>query len=160
MREIYTIISLVVIMFLLSIILFTNIGYGYESIYEEGRKLFLDDTFNVGFNLNSNIKSDEIIILNSKSATLNNICLENVNDRKELLVPITNKSDSISAKVNVDVTNTNKEYFKVTSFISKTILNPNSEDAILKIGIELIKKPTNKNETTEIKMKINVEPIY
>ena len=160
MREEKIIISLVTLAFILSLILFTNIGYAQELIYTQDASTFItDSTFNVSFNPNSTIKSPEINIIDSKTATLNSITLDKDNKTKVLLIPISNTSN-IAANVHTSITNTNSEYFKVASYISQSTIQPNSDDAIVELKIELLKQPIIQDVTSNITIEIHADPIY
>ena len=160
MREEKIIISLVTLAFILSLILFTNIGYAQELIYtQDASTSITDSTFNVSFNPNSTIKSPEINIIDSKTATLNSITLDKDNKTKVLLIPISNTSN-VAANVHTSITNTNSEYFKVTSYISQSTIQPNSDDAIVELKIELLKQPIIQDVTSNITIEIHADPIY
>lgn len=159
MKENKIIITLVIITFLLSLVLFVNIGYADESLINNNTSLE-NSNFDIVFNQNSNITSNEIIITGQRTATLNNISLNNLHETKKLLVPISNNSDNLSAKLSSKISNSNPEYFKVTSSLSNSIIKPNSKDVILELTIELIKTPITKTETTNIELEIISDPIY
>lgn len=159
MKENKIIITLVIITFLLSLVLFVNIGYADESLINNNTSLE-NSNFDIVFNQNSNITSNEIIITGQRTATLNNISLNNLHETKKLLVPISNNNDNLSAKLSSKISNSNPEYFKVTSSLSNSIIKPNSKDVILELTIELIKTPITKTETTNIELEIISDPIY
>ena len=159
MKENKIIITLVIITFLLSLVLFVNIGYADDSLINNNTSLE-NSNFDIVFNQNSNITSNEIIITGQRTATLNNISLNNLHETKKLLVPISNNNDNLSAKLSSKISNSNPEYFKVTSSLSNSIIKPNSKDVILELTIELIKTPITKTETTNIELEIISDPIY
>lgn len=58
------------------------------------------------------------------------------------------------AEIYAEVTNTNTEYFKVTSTLSNSRIKPKEGKASLKITVELIKLPIYKEEKAYISTNI------
>ena len=159
MKEKKILITLVIITFLLSLVLFVNIGYADESLISTPSSINTPN-FDITFNQFSDITSKEIIITGPKTATLKDISLSSLYEKKTLIIPISNNSTNLSAKLYSEISNSNPEYFNVTSSLSNSIIKPNSKDVILELTIELIKIPTTKSETTKINLEIISEPIY
>lgn len=159
MKEKSIFLFLVATMFLLSTILFTNIGYAKENtVHYKVNNLYQE--FNVEFNQKSKNIDNNINIINSHQATLSNIILTKVGERQTFKLPVINTSRNASAKLEVTVLNSNTEFFKVTCQTSKSILKEKSDEVILEINVELIKTPIHSSESTEISIDITAEPIY
>ena len=91
---------------------------------------------------------------------MQNIVLTNLEEVQKFTIPVINNSINTSAKISTNVFNSNSEYFKVTCQTSKSILKEKSDEAIIVVSVQLIKLPLHSNETTEIVIDIDAEPIY
>lgn len=161
MKEKNTFISLVVFIILLAAILLTDIGYANENILNYNiNNNTTSSEFDVSFNTNSDYQNNNIKITSSKTATFENIILNKVGETEKFIIPITNNSNTLSANISSSVSNTNPEYFKVTCNMSKSILQPKSDEAFIEVSIELIKLPLNSIERTDLLINLLAEPIY
>lgn len=159
MKEKNIFLFLIATIFILTAMLFTNIGYANENISNYNINN-LSKEFNVKFNKNSKYISNNINIIDDQTATLSNIVLTEVGEKKSFTIPVINTSNDTSTRLNTTIFNSNTEYFKVTCTTSKSILNAKSDEAIITIDVELIKTPIYSSETTEIEININANPIY
>ena len=160
MREEKIILSLVGIIVLLAAVFVANIGYANDGINSEWNNKISSSEFDIVFNTDSNYLNEDIKITGPRTVSLKHIDLKKVGESKTFLIPIVNKGREVSAKVYPKVFNTNTEYFNVTVDISKSILKPKSDEAIIKLTVELAKLPLYSDENTEIKVEIVAEPIY
>ena len=159
MKEKNLFLSLVVVITLMIIILFTNIGYASEDFNNYGNIYFAEE-LNVELNQESKYLDDNVTIIDKNTVLLEDIVLNQVGEYQIISIPIINKNMEWFAKVQVDVFNSNTEYFKITYNISKLKLAPNFDEAILEVQVELIKEPLGFNEITNIKIDIISELIY
>ena len=161
MKEQNVFLSLVLFIILLVAMLLSDIGYANENIQNYNIYNNIPSSeFDVSFNTNSKDIDNNIEITTPQTASIKNIVLTEVGESKKILIPIINNSDSLSAKVSFNISNTNKEYFKVSYDISKDILKPNLDEALVEITIQLIKMPTNSIQKTNFSIDINANPIY
>ena len=163
MKEKNLFLSLVVVITVMITILFTNIGYANENFNSYSNSYsnsYFIDELNVEFNQESKYLDDKVTIIDKNTAVLDDIVLNQVGEYQIISIPIINKNMEWFAKVQVDVFNSNTEYFKVSYNISKLKLAPNFDEAILEIQVELIKEPLDFNEITNIKIDIISELIY
>lgn len=93
--------------------------------------------------------SAEIDEYDDKIAHFNVNNLEGTGDSATAEYTVINESNGIGAHINLDLTNTNTEYFRVTETIDDTELQAGDTTKV-RIVVELIKEPTNHEETTEI----------
>jgi len=101
-----------------------------------------------------------VSLTGATTATINISELEHVGDSVTAIFTIANKSNDLFAEIDVKVTNTNTEYFNVTSRLSDTILNARTGITTLEITVELIKLPICNNESANIGASILAKPIY
>ena len=160
MREEKIILSLVGIIVILAAIFFANIGYANNNINSEWNNKISSSEFDIAFNTDSSYLKEDIKITGPRTVSLKHVDLKEAGESKTFLIPIVNKGRDVSAKVNTNVFNTNTEYFNVTCEISKSILKPKLDEAIVKLTVQLKKKPLYSDENTEIKVEIVAEPIY
>ena len=99
-------------------------------------------------------------LIGETKATMKITELDSVGDYVTIMFTIGNKSNNIYADIDTSVLNTNLEYFRVTSKLSDTIINPKKGKAVLKITVELIKLPINKEQKTDISISISANPRY
>lgn len=160
MKEKNLFLSLIAMILLSLAILYTNIGYANENMINHKTNCNnLSENFSVEFNKNSNYSNDNINIINSQKALLKNISLTYVGETKKITVPVINNSNGLSAKLQINTSNSNPEYFKVTSKTVKSILNKKSDETLIEITVQLIKEPLDSNESTEITIDVIAEPI-
>lgn len=160
MREEKIILSLVGIIVLLAAVFVANIGYANDGINSEWNNKISSSEFDIVFNTDSNYLNEDIKITGPRTVSLNHIDLKKIGESKTFLIPIVNNGREVSAKVVANVFNTNTEYFNVTCDISKSILTPKADEAIIKLTVGLKKMPLYSEENTEIKVEVVAEPIY
>lgn len=168
MRQEKIILSLVVLIALLSMMLLTGVGYAAET----GKTLKISDNpllvveqrdFKIAFSGNPTYIGDGIAILERKgstTATMNITGLKAVGDSVTAIFTIENQSNNIDAEINTKIFNSNTEFFDVSTSVSEHIINHKGGKAIIKITVELIKLPIEKNETAYISTDITAKPIY
>jgi hypothetical protein len=168
MRYNITIKFLMVLLVLLFTILMTGIGYAAEMgelskinenpIYMQQQKEF--ELFFVDKTLYEGKGKASVELTGKTSARMNITELNNVGDYATVIFTIENKSNKISADLNVTVSNTNTEYFNVTTMLSDTRVNPKMDKVLLKVTVELIKLPIGKEEKSDISISISANPKY
>ena len=160
------ILSLVTILVLLAILLVSGVGDAAET---DGGIKISDNIlttptikdFCVEFSEDVLCYGEGLIQLNitsSTTATINITQLEKAGDLAFAIITIKNKSEYLYADICAEVTNTNKEYFNVEATLSESKINPQNGETKLKISVELIKTPIEKEEKASIGMKISALP--
>ena len=99
-------------------------------------------------------------ITGDTTATMNITGLKTVGDSVTAIFTIENKSNDIYADIYTEVTNTNTEYFNVTSTLSESRMKPKTGKTILEITVELIKLPIDNDVNAAICTKIFANPRY
>ena len=166
MRQEKIILLLVVVVVILSILLITGVGYAVETenvlkISDNALLAPEQSDFKISFTGNPTYTGDGVATLKitgTTTATMNITGLESVGDAVTCIFQIENKSSYLYADIYAQVTNTNSEYFKVTSNVSKSNIKPKTGISIIKITVELIKLPINKVEKTDICANIFAKP--
>lgn len=161
------IILLLVMMTIVLLVLFvTGVGYAAEDgnrlIINESKSLELcEKEFKVVFSEEPTYKGDgvaEIEITGPTTAILNITGLEKVGDTVTTIFTLENKSNSLYANINAEVTNTNNEYFNVKSRLTDNEISPENGTINIEIDVELIKIPIYE-EKSFISINIFAEPI-
>lgn len=161
MKEKNLFLSLIAIIILFLTILYTNIGYATEKLINHRTNYNnLSQNFSVEFNQNSKYLNNNISIINSQKALLKNISLTHVGETKKVTVPVISNINDLSVKLEVTTSNSNPEYFAVTSKAEKSILTQKSNETLIEVTVQLIKEPLYFNESTEITIDVITEPIY
>ena len=159
MKEKNLFLSLIAIIFLMSALLYANIGYADENIVTKNMGYNnLTKNFSVEFKQDSNNFNKDIEIINSQKIILKKISLTDVGEEKKIVVPIVNYSQDLDAKIQINTSNSNPEYFKITAYPEKLVLNKNLDESLVEITVELIKKPLYSDESAEITIDIIAEP--
>ena len=168
MRQDKIVLSLVMIVLLLSIILITSIGYAAET----GSTLKISDNpllvaeqpdFKIAFSGEPTYIGDGsavLEIIGPTTATMNMTGLKAVGDSIKAIFTIENQSNNIDAEIKTKVTNTNTEFFDVSTSLSEYIINHKEGKSILTITVELIKLPIENDEIAYISTDIIANPIY
>ena len=168
MRQEKIILSLVMVVLLLSMILLTGVGYAAET----GNILKISDNpvlvaeqadFKILFSGDPIYIGDGIAVLEiigPTSATMNITGLKTVGDYVTAIFTIENQSNNIDAEIKTKVTNTNTEFFDVSTSVSEDIINHKYGKAIITITVELIKLPIENDETAYISTDVIAIPIY
>ena len=168
MKKEKAILLLVIILFMILLILFvTGIGYAVQNdnILENdySRPIGLGHTdFDVVFSGEPIYKGNglaELEITSPRTAKFNITELEKVGDFVTVIFTLENKSKKLYADINTKITNTNTEYFDVTSRLSNKEISPENGKTDIEITVELIKLPIDKDETSSIGINISAEPI-
>ena len=166
MKQDRIILLLVILVIVLSILFVTGIGYAVENdnilISNSNNTLELSQTdFNVVF-LGEPIYIGEgcakLAITSSRTATINITELEDVGDSVTVIFALENKSDSLYANINAEITNTNTEYFKVTSRLTEEKISPKNGKINIEVNVQLIKLPIYKEEKASISINIDAYP--
>lgn len=168
MRREKTIILLVVLLVVLLIVLMTGIGYAAETsdalkINDKPLLLSEQSDFKIEFTGEPTYKGKGVAKLKltgPTSATMNITELNSVGDSVTVRFTIANKSSDLNADIYTKVTNTNTEYFKVTSTLSESTMKPKTGKTILEITVELIKLPIDREQKANIGINISANPRY
>lgn len=161
------IILLLVIMFMILLVLFvTGVGYAAEdnniSTVNNSKSLELcEKEFNVVFSGEPTYKGKgvaELAITGPRTATINITELEKVGDTITAIFTLESKSDYLYADINTEVTNTNTEYFNVTSRLTDNKISPKNGKINIEIDVELIKLPIYE-EKSSISVNIFANPV-
>ena len=99
-----------------------------------------------------------LTITGNTTATMQVTGLTAKGDTVTAIFNVKNYSADLYANLSRSVTNSNTEYFKVTSALGKTTLAPN-ETTTFKITVELIKTPITGNVSTTITGKAIASPV-
>ena len=158
MKERNVFLFLVVIIILTSLFLYYNIGYASVNLDEYTNNYSHQDFF-ISFDQNSKYIKN-VNIITPQKATLNNINLSEFGEFQKFTIPVINTSKNTAARLETSILNSNTEYFNVTCQSSKTILEKNSDKAIIEVSVKLIKIPISSDETAQITININSESIY
>ena len=158
MKKEKTILLLLVVVIVVAISLMTRVGYAID----------MDDTLIINDNpILATSQSDFKIeftgeptytgngvatlkITGPTTATMDITELNSVGDSITATFTISNKSNYLYADLYAEVTNTNTEYFKVTSILSESILQPKTGTTTIKLTVELLKLPQDKEECATI----------
>ena len=161
MRQEKVILLLVVVMVVLTILLITGVGYAVET---DNILLSPEQTdFKIEFcgePTYNGIGVATLDITGPTTATINVTELGNVGDSITAIFTLANKSSSIYADIYTKVTNTNTEYFNVTSTLSESKIGPQTGKTTIEITVELIKLPIYNDESADICMNIFANPRY
>lgn len=168
MRQEKIILSLVVLVIMLSIFLFTGIGYAIETdnlMINEQNNTIIEQTngFEIAFSKETSYRGNgniELNITGPTTATINITNLKDIGDYATAIFTIENTSKDISAELEAKVTNTNTEYFNVTSTLSDMIIEEKTGKATFEVTVELIKLPIAGEEKTDISASIIATPKY
>ena len=159
MRKEKTILSLVIILFMILLILCaTGIGYAAQNdnIIEKDEYEYFSwyrTDFNVVFSGKPTYRGNglaEVEITGPRTATINITELDNVGDSVTAIFTLENKSDCLYADINAEITNTNTEYFNVTSRLTEKKISPKNGKINIEINVKLIKLPIYKEEKSSI----------
>lgn len=160
MKEKNIILSLVGVIILLVVICRANMGFADENTaIFNGNNVFSSSEFDISFVKDSKYLDENVIITGPRTVSLEQVVLNEVGECKTFSIPLANNSNNISAKIDSKVFNTNTEYFDVTCDISKSVLKPKSDEAIVKITVQLKKMPLHSAENTEFEIEIIAEAI-
>jgi len=168
MRQEKIILSLVILAITLSLILITGVGYAAETgnylkITDNPLILAEQPDFKIGFSGNPTYVGDGTAVLKiigPTNATMNITGLKSVGDAVTAIFTVENNSNNIYAGIKTKVTNSNTEFFDVTSSVSEHIIKPKTGTTILKVTVELIKLPIEKDEIAYISVDVIANPIY
>ena len=168
MRQEKIILSLVMLLALLSMMLITGVGYAAETeknLKINDNTLLVSDQndFKIAFSGNPTYKGDGTVILKitgPTTATMNITGLKAVGDSVTAIFAIENQSNNIDAEIKTKVSNSNTEFFDVSTSVSENIINNKDGKAIIEITVELIKLPIKNTETAQISTKLIAKPIY
>ena len=167
MRQEKIILSLVVLVIILSIFLFTGIGYAVETdnllIVNQSNSIINQTGFEIAFAKETRYIGNgtaELRVIGPTTATINITNLKNIGDYVTAIFTIENTSGDISAELEAKVTNTNTEYFNVTSTLSDAVIESKTGKVTLEVTVELIKLPVEGEEKTDISASIIATPKY
>lgn len=166
MKQDRIILSLVIFVVALVILFATSVGNAVENdkilIINDSKALELCQTdFNVVFSGEPTYKgngSAELTITGPKTATINITELKKVGDLVTAIFTLENKSCSLYADINVEITNTNTEYFNVTSRLTEEKINPKNGKVKMEIDVQLIKLPIYNEEKSSISINVLAYP--
>lgn len=158
MKERNVFLFLVATIVLTSLFLFSNIGYANVDLAEYNNSCSSQES-SITFSKNSKYIRN-VNIISPQKASLNNITLSELGEIQKFTIPVINTNKNAAAKLQTSIFNSNTEYFKVTCNSSKSVLNEQSDEAIIEISVQLIKTPIHSAETAEITINITSEHIY
>lgn len=166
MRQERIILLLVVIVIVLSILLVTGVGYAVETentlkINDNPILLTEQSDFKIEFIGEPTYTGKGVAKLKltgPTSATMNISELNSVGDSVTAEFTIANQSNNLYADIYVKVTNTNTEYFSVTSILSDSTMQPKKGKAIIKITVKLIKLPIDREQKSNVGINISANP--
>lgn len=167
MKQDRIILLLVILVIVLSILFVTGIGYAVENnnilISNANKPFELSQTdFNVVF-LGDPIYRGEgcaqLKITGPRTAIINITKLEKVGDSVTIIFTLENKSECLYADINAEITNTNMEYFNVTSRLTEKKIRPKNGRINVEVNVQLIKLPIYKDEKSSICIDIYAYPM-
>ena len=97
-------------------------------------------------------------IINNQEATMNVSGLTEKGQKITATYEIKNESGDLSADLKIATTNSNKEYFIISSKLAKTSLVA-GEDTNVVVTVELIKTPINESVSTNIGVNMTAMPV-
>ena len=97
-------------------------------------------------------------VTNDTNATINVEGLTAAGETVTATYTVQNTSDDLSADLTVETTNSNKEYFTISSELEKTSLIA-GEATTLTVTVELIKTPITDTETATIGIQLTAAPV-
>lgn len=164
MKKETIILLLVIVVFIL---LMAGVGYAVKAdetliISDNMRLLSEQYDFNIEFTGKPTYTGEGAAILTltgPTSAKLDIIELDSVGDSVTAVFTIRNNSNDIYADLYTNIKNTNTEYFKVTTALSKSRIKPKAGIVTFQVTVELIKKPLIKEEKTAICANIFASPV-
>lgn len=106
----------------------------------------------------SNANKVVAAITDDLSATINVTNLTMEENKETVTYIVQNTSKDLSANLSVEIANSNKKYFDISSKIEKTTLEK-GEATKITITIELIKTPILESEKTTIGIKLKAIPV-
>ena len=168
MRKERIFLLLVTVVIVLSILLITGVGYAVETdnTLKISDKISLEpgqSDFNVEFSGEPTYRGNglaKLRITGATTATINITELKDVGDSVTAIFTIANKSNYLYADICAEVTNTNTEYFNVTSKLLDSKINPKNGKTTLEIKVQLIKLPIYKEEKSSIYINIFAYPSH
>lgn len=167
MRKERTILLLLVVVIVVSILLMTGVGYAVETddiLIINDNAFFVPEQseFRIEFTGEPTYTGSGVATLKltgPTTATMDITELNSVGDSVTAIFTIANKSNYIYADIYAEVTNTNTEYFKVTSTVSENRIEPKTGTTTLKLTVELIKLPVDNDENAAICTNIVANPV-
>lgn len=165
MKQQNIILLLVIVAVALIISLTASVGYATVTDFTNDQALRTPGgtEFKVTFNGNaqqSGTGTAKTKITGPTTATMNIEGLKKVGDYVTVSFEIKNYSRDIDAILSKTVTNTNKEYFKVTATLSNNKIPAKNGKETISVKVELIKLPIKNVVTTNICVKVVATPKY
>ena len=161
------ILLLEVVVIILTIMLLTGVGYAKEINalqVSENKELQIEkEEFKVQFTGKPRYTGNGIAqleITDNKVATMKISGLKTVGDYVTTIWEIENLSRDLYVDIDTTITNTNKEYFNVTSKVLDPTLKPKNGKTKIEITVELIKIPIEKDQEADICINIIGKPKY
>ena len=167
MKKEKTILLLLGVLIVVAISLMTGVGYAVEMddtliISDNSLLTTKQSDFKIEFTGQPTYTGNGVATLKITSpttATMDITELNSVGDSITATFTISNKSNHIYADLYAEVTNTNTEYFKVTSLLSESTIQPKIGTSTIKLTVELIKLPQDKEERAAICTNIFANPV-
>ena len=154
--------------FLLVIAAVLTLGIGYASITAvdliidgNGTASAVQENFKVYFTDSTITEGKGTASIDEDDATIGYfdiIGLSKVGDSAEAIYTILNDSNSVGADISLQLTSSNKEYFKVTETLADSQLQA-GETTTATITVEVIKTPTQDDVSTAVTAKLITNPI-
>ena len=154
-----------------SLIALIAIGIGYSiisninlSVNGSGGVSVNQNNFKVKF-LNANPNkptiddspTNTISIIDDTTASFNVSTLSKKGDIVNAIIKVKNESNGIGARISLDLSNSNQEYFNVEEYVDDCELEV-GDITYVRVSIEMIKTPTNNIESTNIVAKLIANP--
>ena len=166
MRQEKVFLLLVVVMVVLSMILITGIAYAVETdnVLKISDKELTPEQLSLNVVLGENMTyiGDGEVVFDLKGPTtagMNITGFEKKGDSVTVIFTIENNSRYIDAELFTRISNTNPEYFEVTSTVLNSKLKAQKGKTTLEIEVELIKTPVYSDVSSEFCINICANPI-
>ena len=154
--------------FLFVLIAVLTLGIGYASITAvnlmmngKGTASASKENFKVYFTESTITEGKGTVSIDEDDATIGYFDitgLSKVGDYAEATYTVLNNSNTIGAKISLNVTNSNIEYFKVTETVADSELQVGDETTAT-VKVEMIKTPINTAVTTSVIAKLITSPV-
>lgn len=162
MKQQKLIFLLLLVTIVLSILLATGIGYADNiEITDERIASPEHSDFKVEFTGKTSYAGDGIADVNitgKTTATMNITGLKKAGDSVTVTFNVKNTSNDFYAVLSKSITNSNTEFFKVTTTFEEDKIGPKGRKTEIHINVKLIKTPIYKDESAVISVKVTATP--
>ena len=163
MKQQKIILLLVMVAVVMTMILYSNIGYASVAECKHDDIISSPDKsmFNVEFYGKPTIYGEgnaQVRFVGNRTAIMNISGLKKVGDSVTARFKMINRSSEFDAELSKSVTNSNREYFKVTVILSDNEIEEKGGQETVSVKVELIKARVNTVEKANIHVKIIATP--